>query len=253
MMNGIKRFAKYIWYIIRDVFMIICFGLDVVGMIVSYQSNINIPQWIYTVILIIGFIVANYKIFVDNAPEITVNTSLLNKYPYKVRSSGDNHVNLMVNYNFYMQNSSNNAGVIEKVEVELLGFSKCKDDFLLERVGVKFKEFFIADEEIFTPMEFMKNKVETEFPIIIEPKQLINKILILYIDIDGESEEDYQKTIEWMQDIEFQVIVDVKNNNIEKQNKYKIKVSKEDIEKARVHDVKSNEEVRAFFEERDKQ
>ena len=68
-----------------------------------------------------------------------------------------------------------------------------------------------------------------------------------------DSEEDYQKTIEWMQDIEFQVIVDVKNNNIEKQNKYKIKVSKEDIEKTRVHDVKSNEEVRAFFEERDKQ
>lgn len=50
--------------------MIICLGLDVVGMIVSYQSNINIPQWIYTVILIIGFIIANYKIFVDNAPEI---------------------------------------------------------------------------------------------------------------------------------------------------------------------------------------
>lgn len=73
-------------------------GLDVVGMIGLYQSNINIPQWIYTVI----FIIANYKIFVDNAPEIAVNTSLLNKYPYKVRSPGDSHVNLMINYNFYM-------------------------------------------------------------------------------------------------------------------------------------------------------
>lgn len=247
-MNTIKRFFKYLWYVIKDIFMIICFGLDVVGVILTYQTDIDIPSWIYIVVLVVGFIIANFKIYVDNAPEITINTSLLNKYPYKVRNAGESYVNLMVNYNLYIQNPSNNAGVVEKINVELQSFSKCKDPFLLDKVGIKYKEFFIADEEIFTPLEFMKHEKETEFPIIIEPKGLLNKVLILYIDIDGDNEEDYKNTLEWMRDIEFVMTVDVKNNNIEKQNKYKITVSKNDIEQARIREKKSNEAIKDWFD-----
>lgn len=247
-MNEIKRFLKYVWYVIKDGVMLICLGLDIVGIIISYTTNFDIPQWVYIMILTLGFIGANYKIYIDNAPEITLNTSLLNKHAYKVRSAGNNYVNLMVNYNLYIENASNNAGIVEKINVELLGFSKCKDVFLLDKVGVKYNEFFVADEEVFTPLEFLKHKVETTFPIIIEPKGLIKKILILYIDIRGYDENDYKNTLEWMQDIEFLITLDVKNNNIEKQNRYKIKVSKEDIEQARIREKKSNEELEDFFQ-----
>lgn len=247
-MNSVKRFVKYMWYIAKDIFMIVCIGLDIVGVIVECQINVEIPQWIYIIILVVGFIGANYKLYIDNAPEITLNTSLLNKYSYKVRSAGNSYVNLMVNYNLYIQNSSSNAGIVEKIDVDLLGFSKCKDKFLVDKVGVKYNEFFVADEEVFTPLEFMKHKVETKFPIILGPKELIKKILILYIDIDCTDEEDYRNTLKWMQDIEFMVTVDVKNNNVEKQNKYKIKVAKVDIENARIHEMKSNEELQKFFD-----
>jgi len=228
--------------------MIICLALDIVGIILVYQTELVIPNWVYIAVLIFGFIIANYKIYVENAPEITVNTSLLNKYPYKVRGAGESYVNLMVNYNLYIQNPSNNAGVVEKIDVELIGFSKCKDIFLLNKVGVKYKEFFIADEELFTPLEFMKHKIETEFPIIMEPKALIKKVLILYIDIAGNNEDDYQNTMKWMHDIEFLMTVDVKNNNVEKRNRYKIRVSKSDIEQTRIREKKNNEEFEDFFE-----
>lgn len=231
--------------------MIICFALDVVGIILVYQTEVVIPSWAYIAVLVFGFIIANYKIYMDNAPEITVNTSLLNKYPYKVRGAGNSYVNLMVNYNLYIQNPSNNAGVVEKIDVELIGFSKCKDKFLLDKVGIKYKEFFIADEELFTPLEFMKHKIETEFPIIMEPKALIKKVLILYIDIDGDNEDDYQNTMKWMHDIEFLMMVDVKNNNVEKRNSYKIRVSKNDIEQARIREKKSIEELEDYFNELD--
>jgi len=248
-MNSIKRFIKYMWFVVKDIFMIVCLGLDIASIIIAYQASIDIPEWIYIVVLVIGFIGANYKIYIDNAPEITLNTSLLNKYPYKVRSAGNSYVNLMVNYNLYIQNSGSNAGIVENINVELCGFSKCKDRFLLDKVGVKYKDFFVADEEVFTPLEFMKHKVETAFPIILQPKELVKKILILYIDIDGVDEEDYRNTLDWMQDIEFRILVDVKNNNVEKHNKYKIRVAKSDIENARVHEQESNKELQSFFKE----
>lgn len=76
----------------------------------------------------------------------------------------------------------------------------------------------------------MRKEVATEFPILLEPKKSINKILILYIKIEGINKEDYLKTIEWMNDIEFSLKLKTKNNNIEKNKTYKLIISKEDIQ-----------------------
>ena len=47
------------------------------------------------------------------------------------------------------------------------------------------------------------------------------------------------------------MMVDVKNNNVEKRNSYKIRVSKNDIEQARIREKKSIEELEDYFNELD--
>ena len=95
----------------------------------------------------------------------------------------------------------------------------------------------------------MKDKTETEFPILLEPKKSIKKILILYIEISGSDEEDYHKTIKWMKDIEFSLKLRTKNNNIERNITYKVLVPKNDIENFREKEFQSNKQLNECLKE----
>lgn len=247
-MNTIKRFCKYMFFVIKNTCMIICLVLDIIGMLLVFFTKISIPNNIYFIILVIGFILANYEIYKENAPEINMSTSLLNKYPYKAIDSGESYINAMVNFNLYINNFGNNVGIIESIEVNLIRFCNNKDEFLLKKVGIGFKEYFVADKELFTPLEFMKEKFESKFPIILQPKTTVNKVLILYIDIEGENQKDYNEIMVWMSDIEFLVKLKTKNNNVEKNIIYKLIVSKDELEKFRTSNVKQNKEVTEYFE-----
>lgn len=252
-MQKMGRFLKYLWYVIKDIFMIVSLFLEILGVIITYSTSYEVPNYIYGIILVVGFIISNYRIYIDNAPDINISVSLLNKYPFKSLDCGDSHIRLMVNFNLYINNYGNNVGIIEDAIVDLIGFSDIKDEYLLDKVGVKFNKFFISDEEIFAPLEFMKNKVETEFPILLEPKKSIKKILILYIEISGTDEEDYLKTIEWMKDIEFSLKLRTKNNNVEKNKTYKIVVSKNKIDSFRKKENQSQKHIAECFEEQEKE
>lgn len=234
--------------IIKNVFLLVCLALDIIGIIIVYVSDILIPNYVYITILIIGFILANFKLYINNLPDISLNLSLLNKYPYKVKAADSSYLSIMVNYNFYICNSSENAGIIEKVDVEMVKCCNIKDEFLLNKVGVAFKEYFVSDKEIFTPLEFLKNKTETKFPIMLKPKSNINKVLILYIDIDCFDEDEYEKTIQWMNDIEFKISITTLNNNVKNIVSCKQLVSKKDIELARKEYITSNADVNKYLE-----
>ncbi|KJS87686.1 MAG: hypothetical protein JM58_03175 [Peptococcaceae bacterium BICA1-8] len=153
----------------------------------------------------------------------------------------------MVNYNLFINNFGNNVGIIEDIIVELVKFSKIKDEFLLSKVNVKFTEYFVSEEEIFTPLEFMKHKTQVKYPIVLEPKKTVNKILIIYLEVSGANREDYLNTINWINDFEFKLIVSTRNNNIFKQEKYKIVLPIQEFNEYRIKHEKSNEELQAFF------
>lgn len=251
-MQGIIRFLKYIWYVLKNAFMVVSIFIDILGILITYSTNYKIPKHMYSIILVVGFIISNYRIYIDNAPYINMSVSLLNRYPFKSQGCGESYIKLMVNFNLYINNFGNNVGIIEDAIVELIGFSDINDKYLIDKVGVKFTEYFISDEEIFPSLEFMKNKVETEFPILLEPKESINKVLILYIEISGSDKDDYLKTMEWMNDMEFSLKLRTKNNNLEKNKSYKIVVSKSEIEVFRKKEIKSNYEVNKLLEGMDK-
>jgi len=173
--------------------------------------------------------------------------SPLRQYHFKAKDCGENYIDLMVNYNLFINNFGNNVGIIEDIIVELVKFSKIKDEFLLSKVNVKFTEYFVSEEEIFTPLEFMKHKTQVKYPIVLEPKKTVNKILIIYLEVSGANREDYLNTINWINDFEFKLIVSTRNNNIFKQEKYKIVLPIQEFNEYRIKHEKSNEELQAFF------
>lgn len=237
----------YLSLVFKNIFLLICIGLDIIGIIVTCFSSLEIPSYVFYSILVVGFIFANYRIYVENSPEINISISPLRQYYIKARACGENHIDLMINYNLFINNFGNNVGIVENIIVELIKFSEIKDEFLLSKVDVKFSEYFIAEEEIFTPLEFMKHQKETKYPIVLEPKKTLNKILILYIEIAGNNRKDYINTIEWLNDFEFNLLVTTRNNNIKKQEKYKIVIPIKQLNDFRIQEEKRQKELKALL------
>lgn len=246
-MKYAKSFATYLCNIIKNVVFIICFALDILGAMVIYFGKFTLPNYTYYVVLLVGFVISNYQLYSKNAPQINISCTLLRKYPFKALHCNDTYVSLMANYNIYINNSSNSAGIIEDIKVDLNKFCNVKDKYLLDKINVSFEEYFISNKEIFTPLEFMKSKEEVNFPILIDPKSNVRKILILYIEIQENSREDFKKTLAWIDDFKFVVTVTTINNNIKKDIIYNIKLSKDKISEFIEKEKKSNEKISEYF------
>jgi len=246
-----NKILTYLALVLKNTILLICLGLDIIGIIVTYFSNLEIPSYVFYSLLVIGFVFANYRIYIENSPEINISVSPLRQFHFKSRACGENRIDLMINYNLFINNFGNNVGIVEDIIVELVKFSEIKDKFLLSKVNVKFSEYFIAEEEIFTPLEFMKHQKEAKYPIVLEPKKTLNKILILYLEIAGTNREDYLNTLNWLNDFEFDLLVSTRNNNIKKQEKYKIVLPIKELNDFRIQQEKSEEELKAFFDSLD--
>lgn len=228
------KFLKYLFFIMKNTVLIVCFFVSLVGSLTVYLGYLNIPQYVFYIVLMIGFIISNYRVYVENSPEINVSISPLREHPFKSKSCGDHYIDLMVNYNLYINNFGNNVGIVEDIKVELVKFCKIEDEYLLDKIGVKFSEYFISNKEIFTPIEFLKHKEAVKFPIILEPRKTESKVLILYLEIYGSDRDEYLRTLDWINDFEFKLLLTVKNNNVEKLIKYQIILSKNDLADYRI-------------------
>ncbi|KJS87687.1 MAG: hypothetical protein JM58_03180 [Peptococcaceae bacterium BICA1-8] len=62
-----NKLVTYLSLIIKNSVLLICLGLDVIGMLITYYGNIELPSYLFTAILLIGFIVANYRIYLENS------------------------------------------------------------------------------------------------------------------------------------------------------------------------------------------
>lgn len=225
-----KRFILYLYSILKNIIFLLALVLDIIGIVITYYTDFSIPQWIYYAIFMIGFIYSNYKVYIDNAPQLNMASSLLREYPFKTKGGcTESSCSLMANYNLYINNNSNNVGIIEDIKVSFLGFCNIKDEYILKKIGISFDGYFISQEEIFSPLEFMKDKHATKFPIIIEPKQTVKSILILYVTIDEHTRQEYIDTLEWMDDFQLEIVANAKNDSIQRKIIHKISISQKQI------------------------
>lgn len=242
------KFLKYLLFIFKNTALIICFVLDIIGALIVYFGNFNIPQYVFFIVLIIGFIISNYRVYVENSPEINVSISPLREYPFKSKSCENNYIDLMISYNLYINNFGNNVGIVEDIKAELIKFCNIEDEFLLDKIGIHYSGYFVSNTEIFTPLEFMKDKEAVKFPLILEPRKTENKVLILYLQIYGKDRDDYIRTFNWVNDFEFKLLLTVKNNNVEKIIKYKIILSKDDLNNFRIQAEQSKVKLEELLE-----
>lgn len=241
------RFIRYLLLIVKNTALLVSVVISLIAAGFEYVGEFDVPNYILYLILLYGFVQANYSLYMKNAPEINISASLLHKNALKMKHREQEYISFTANYNLYINNCGNNVGIVENVKVDLIKFCKVKDKYLLNKIDVEFKEAFIADKEIYPMMDFMKEKDATKYPIIIDPKKTEKKILCISIDIAGTNREDFLETIEWIEDLEFCLQVDVKNNNLQKKLRYTIVLSKAMIAKFREDQEKSDNDLNEYL------
>lgn len=247
MIKNVEVIISYILDLIKSSVTRFFFFMEIVGILLYIFTNLEITIIHLIILFALGLTVSNYKIYADNLPGINMNTSLLNKSPIRIGFASDNIIDFKICYNLYINNNGNTTGIIENIKVELVKFCNIKDEFLTNKLGVEFKGFFISDAETFAPIAYKENQVETKYPIILNPNQLIKKVLIMEICIRERNEEEYLKTIEWINDIEFRIITNVKYNNTDRQQAINLVVYKKDIEQRRKEHLKDFENLDDVF------
>lgn len=242
-----RNFINYIISILKQTILIICFLLDIIGIVIFYYKNFTIPQYFYYILPLIGFFYANYHIYKENLPEINISLSKINNYPLKLNHCADDFIDFRICYNLYINNSGNNAGIIENIELKLSSFCKIKEEFILNKIEIKFDNFYILEKSNYFKPISSRDKVK--FPIILKPKETITKSLVLELTIAGKDRNDYINTLKWINNIEFYLYADTKNNNISSKKKYTIIVDKKEIDTFRIESEANVEIVDAVFEE----
>lgn len=190
---------------LKDTILIGSLIIDGIALLAIYFGEIKIPGVLLIIVLFIGIISSNYKIYIESLPKKNCNISLLRDRPFKIKNSYENGIDLMVSYNIFFDNASNTTGVVENIDVKLKNYGKSTDEFVLSKIGFIFEEYFIAEEEVFASLEFQKCKKATKMPFRVAPKDNIGKVIIIYLNIKGTDEEDYINTIKWLDEIAFEV------------------------------------------------
>lgn len=64
-MNAIRNFLYYTWFIAKQLSFLIPAAIGIVGFVIQLFIAIPLPQWIYLLVAVIGFLIASYQVYRD--------------------------------------------------------------------------------------------------------------------------------------------------------------------------------------------
>lgn len=211
-----KGFFSYLLYIFKNVFMLACLILDVGGIVVSLVGQINIPPYIYFLVLAVGFLISNYRLYKENISGVNINISPLRNYPLQSKDFSKMGIELIAFYNLYLENKGSNTSYIEDIQTILIGFCDKKGRLVKRNISVSFVTYFIAEtEEIDQSHDYIKPKEATNFPVKIEANASSRKVLVVSFKLSGQTRKEYEQLLHWADDFKILVTSFVKNNGRE--------------------------------------
>lgn len=192
------KFLNYIKLLFKNAILLLCFVLDLIGLIITYTGELNIPKYVLILILFVGILYSSFKIYESNMPEINSTITPIKDNWYRSKCIGENFSEFQLTYNMYLNNYGAAVGVIEDINVSLKKYGSDSDSFLKTLVDFSFTECVVSDEEIPPALDFLSSSKKVKYPIMIEPKKTLNKYLMLVMNVKGNERVDYLGTIDWL-------------------------------------------------------
>lgn len=193
-------FWNYTKLTFKNVILYIILFLDIVGMVLTYYSSLEIPSWIFFVFPAIAFYLTGYSVFKNSSPSITI--SLPDEDDINISKS-------QFNYDILVKTSITNYGLkpgsLENVKVNFIGINGIVDNFLLSNldISVESPEIFKEKPNIFLlPMK--RRDYEYTFPLIVQPDTYQHLYIYIKLNIHRKN-EGLNQAFEWLKHIDFEM------------------------------------------------
>jgi hypothetical protein len=199
--SEIDLILKYIFLLFKNSILWIVLFLDLVGALVTYFTDYNVPNWILLSFPIVAILITGYNIFKNSAPKITVDKPKEDEFnidfPY-----ANTYNTINIKFDSYIRNFGLQSGALENIKINFLGVNEIKDEFILRHMDISFNEFLLCKEK----NKFMilnidpNNKYGFTFPMVLTPDTMIPIYFMVQMSFPGGEE-----VMEWVKRINFEL------------------------------------------------
>lgn len=197
----IQLIIKYLVLMFKNWVLGIVLFLDLVGALITYFTDLNVPKWVFFSFPFIALLITGYKIFKNSSPEITIDKPLEEEFrivfPYS-----NSYSSFEISFDTYIRNFGLQSGSLEDIKINFLGVNDIKDDFILRNMGFSFNKFMLSKEKntfSFMPIDF-KGEYSFKFPMVLPPDTIIPIYLRVNMSINDSSE-----MMEWIKTLQFEI------------------------------------------------
>lgn len=196
---------KYIILMCKNWILWMLLLLDLIGLIISFNKHLNIPNWFIYLIPYAAILIAGYHIFKKSAPKITIDKPLENEYKIEFPYT-DSFTYFNISFDSYIRNFGLQTGSLEEIRINLMGVNDINDKFILKNMGISFEKPLICKtKNMFHLLEVDPSKRHGfKFPMVLVPGTMIPIYFRVSMSFSG-NHSSSDEILDWIKKVQFEL------------------------------------------------
>lgn len=203
----LRKFRFFTIQLLKETFFLLFIFLDIVGLILLYWKDIEIPIWLFALLPIIGIYAGSFNIYRRNSADIRVQFFEIEDTQFKVSGThSDIPQSFIASINGNIVNYGYKTGVLEEFSVGLLSINDIKDSFHLKKLNIGFSTSPLLPKKEFikwSPRGYSYERIN--LPLVLEKNKIIPCCVALEIDLLSTNLDELAKMLKWFKSIKIQI------------------------------------------------
>ena len=204
-MNIFRQFTNFTLRILRQTILYILLALDLIGLVITYNSRIQLPTWLLTIIPIVAIFLAGFNIYRQGTADIRIDLIEEEDPQYYCNNlKGDRQYNFRGKINGHLFNFGSQSGVLETISYKV-GFNDIFNEFVISRMFLACNVSpLLAGKVDPSDNNYVDKKIE--LPLVLKSSDILPFTLILDIRILVTPNEEFiWQVLDWLKFINLQI------------------------------------------------
>ena len=200
-----KNLFHFTVRLFREVSLLLFLLADVIGLILLYWKNIDIPVSVLTVIPIVGLYVASFNIYRKGSADIRISFSDISMTAFK-KYSRESFVGIISGN---VANYGLQTGILQDFNVQLISINDVDDPFVRNKIGIGVSISPLLPPKNFPSWSPGSSSHEGQtLPLVLEPGKTVPLCVNMYLYFSC-SQPEMEEAVEWLESVSIRVTYSV--------------------------------------------
>lgn len=201
--SEIQLIVRYLSLFIKSWLLWVILFLDLLGIILVYNTNFRLPIWVLICIPILAILITSYSIFKNSSPKIIVDKPLEDDFVIDFNSTYT-YNNFNIKFETYIRNFGLQSGSLEFIKLNFVGVNGIKDEFILRNMEINSGNFVICNEKNKFMLAEIKDNYRVKFPMILKPDTMKPIYFMIPLQFSSTFETNVEM-LDWVKKIHFEL------------------------------------------------